>query len=75
MSKSVYVTMCMWFLIRIIMFFIVRSNNSFDFPLGLIKYIVVVNIYYYIYIVLHLTPYFLQRNFCNDDLETVLQLV
>ena len=46
------------------MFFIVRSNNSFDFPLGLIKYIVVVNIYYYIYSTpsqsLSLTKKFLQ---------------
>ena len=25
------------------MFFVVRSNNSFNFPLGLIKYIVIVN--------------------------------
>ena len=25
------------------MFFVVRSNNSFNFPLGLIKYIVIVS--------------------------------
>ena len=27
---------------RIIMFFVVQSNDSFNFPLGLIKYIVIV---------------------------------
>ena len=38
MSKSVYVRVVHDF--RIIMFFVVRSNDSFNFPLGLIKYIV-----------------------------------
>ena len=34
--------MCVWFMIYNYrdMFFIVRSNDSFNFPLGLIKYIV-----------------------------------
>ena len=35
------VCMCVWFMIWD-MFFIVRSNDSFNFPLGLIKYIVIV---------------------------------
>ena len=33
--------MCVWFM----MFFVVRSNDSFDFPLGLIKYIVIQFVY------------------------------
>ena len=38
------VCMCMWFMTYNYwdMFFIVRSNDSFNFPLGLIKYIVIV---------------------------------
>ena len=43
--KGAYVKECVcacgsWF--RIIMFFVVRSNDSFNFSLGLIKYIVVI---------------------------------
>ena len=36
--------MCVWFMIKNYrdMFFVVRSNDSFNFPLGLIKYIVIV---------------------------------
>ena len=40
MSKSVYVRV-VHDLELLRMFFIVRSNDSFNFPLGLIKYIVI----------------------------------
>ena len=39
MSKRVYVRVVHDL---IIMFFVVRSNDSFNFPLGLIKYMVIV---------------------------------
>ena len=41
MSKSVYVRV-VHDLELLSMFFVVRSNDSFNFPLGLIKYIVIV---------------------------------
>ena len=35
--------MCVWFMTRITdIFFVLRSNDSFNFPLGLIQYIVIV---------------------------------
>ena len=40
MSKSVYVRVVHDLELLRYMFFVVRSNNSFNFPLGLIKYIV-----------------------------------
>ena len=32
------------------MFFVVRLNNSFNFPLGLIKYIVIVCVWVYMHV-------------------------
>ena len=40
------------------MFFVVRSNDSFNFPLGLIKYIVKVYCYYCYYLTSHITHSF-----------------
>ena len=36
--------MCVWFMTwnYLDMFFVVRSNDSFNFPLGLIKYVITV---------------------------------
>ena len=42
MSKSVYVRVVHELELLRYMFFVARSNDSFNFPLGLIKYIVIV---------------------------------
>ena len=42
MPKSVYVRVFNDLELLRYMFFVVRSNDSFNFPLGLIKYIVIV---------------------------------
>ena len=47
MSKGVYVRVFHDLELMRYMFFVVQSNDSFNFPLGLIKYIVIVTLYCY----------------------------
>ena len=62
------VCMCVWFMIWD-MFFVVRSNDSFNFPLGLIKYIViiVINYLFFFFFPLHRVIY-------GDNGDTVNQM-